>query len=268
MSVYTKGPITLRLGDYRETLADVEPDAVITDPPYGARTHAGHNAGVSGTKSAKGGRAARRAGELETQDAWIDGSQRQTLSYGEWCGAHVAAFAGWAAQCRGWVCVMSCDGLAPYYRARLEAGGRCGFAPLPIVIPGMTVRLMGDGPSSWSVSLNVARPRGAPFSKWGTLPGYYCAPREAGHIGGKPLAIMRAIVRDYSRPGDLVCDPCAGGATTLIAAALEGRRAIGAELDPDTYEKACARIERTALTPPLPGLERAPMDGTQEGLDL
>ena len=29
----------------------------------------------------------------------------------------------------------------------------------------------------------------------------------------------------------------------------------GAELDPETFEKACARIERTALTPPLPGLE-------------
>ena len=77
---------------------------------------------------------------------------------------------------------------------------------------------------------------------------------------------MRALVRDYSRPGDLVCDPCAGGATTLIAAALEGRRAIGAELDPETYALACARIERTALTPPLPGLDCEPMDGEQGSL--
>jgi len=40
-------------------------------------------------------------------------------------------------------------------------------------------------------------------------------------IGGKPMWLMRALVRDYSRPGNLVCDPCAGGATTLIAAAIE-----------------------------------------------
>ena len=55
---------------------------------------------------------------------------------------------------------------------------------------------------------------------------------------------MQAIVRDYSRPGDLICDPCAGGATTLIAAATEGRRAVGAEMDPKTYALAQARIAK------------------------
>ena len=39
--------IDLRLGDYREVMQDVEPDAVIVDPPYGARTHAGHRDGVA-----------------------------------------------------------------------------------------------------------------------------------------------------------------------------------------------------------------------------
>ena len=61
---------------------------------------------------------------------------------------------------------------------------------------------------------------------------------------------MRALVRDYTRPGDLVCDPCAGGATTLLAAAIEGRRAIGAELDPSTHAKAMRRIAR-GYTPDL-----------------
>ena len=41
VDVYVKGPVELRCGDYRDVLADVEPDAVITDPPYGARTHTG-----------------------------------------------------------------------------------------------------------------------------------------------------------------------------------------------------------------------------------
>ena len=54
---------------------------------------------------------------------------------------------------------------------------------------------------------------------------------------------MRAIVRDYSRPGDLIVDPCAGGSTTLLAAAIEGRRAIGAEIDEATYYKAVKRLE-------------------------
>jgi len=59
---------------------------------------------------------------------------------------------------------------------------------------------------------------------------------------------MRAIVRDYSRPGELVCDPCAGGGTTLLAAVLEGREAIGTELDPKTFELAVARL-RKGYTP-------------------
>ena len=73
--------------------------------------------------------------------------------------------------------------------------------------------------------------------------------------GGKPLWLMRAIIRDYTRPGDLVCDPCAGGGTTLLAAAIEGRRAIGAEMNPDTHSKATARIA-AGYTPNM--LERLP----------
>lgn len=76
---------------------------------------------------------------------------------------------------------------------------------------------------------------------------------------------MRAIIRDYTRPGDLVVDPCAGGGTTLLAAVMEGRRAIGAEMDPATFDKAVARL-RKGFTTPLPGMEAPRME--QTGLDL
>jgi tRNA G10 N-methylase Trm11 len=55
---------------------------------------------------------------------------------------------------------------------------------------------------------------------------------------------MRALVRDYSRPGDLVCDPCCGAGTTLRAAIEEGRRAIGGDIDAGRLAHArkwCAR---------------------------
>lgn len=56
---------------------------------------------------------------------------------------------------------------------------------------------------------------------------------------------MRTLVRHYSRPGDLIAEPHAGSGTTpLAAAAIEGRRAVGAEMDPTTYEKARDRIAR------------------------
>ncbi|MBK8173162.1 MAG: hypothetical protein IPK60_22905 [Sandaracinaceae bacterium] len=61
---------------------------------------------------------------------------------------------------------------------------------------------------------------------------------------------MRAIVRDYTRPGDLVCDPCFGGCTTGLASMLEGRRFVGAEMDPKHFEIARKRLAR-GWTPPL-----------------
>lgn len=144
---------------------------------------------------------------------------------------------------------MSCSELASAWRAEMERHGRTTFAPIPCVMRGMTVRLAGDGPSSWAVWLNVSRPKS--LSKWGTLDGaYVTGPGERVHVGGKPLALMRAIVRDYTKPGDLIVDPCAGAASTLIAALAEGRSAIGAEVDTSTYELAQRRLAN-GYTPDL-----------------
>lgn len=203
--------IDLRHGRYQDALADVECDALICDPPYSARTHAGHDHAVRDSRG-------------------LDGDRR-TISYAPWSQADVDLFVDhFAPRTNGWLAVMSDHRLIPAYEAAFERHGLVTFQPIPCIIPGMTVRLCGDGPSSWAVYLNVARPKR--LSKWGTLPGAYYFPRgKVVRIGGKPLAMMRAIVLDYSREGDLVCDPCAGGGTTLIAADLEGRRAVGSESD-------------------------------------
>lgn len=136
----------------------------------------------------------------------------------------------------------------PYNEKELQRAGRYVFAPLPQVTTNRSVRLAGDGPATWTTWITVARPRSKEYARWGALPGAYVdgvGSRVAGEVrGAKQLPLMRAIVRDYSRPGDLVCDPCAGGATTLLASAMEGRRAIGAEMDPETFVKAVKRLEK------------------------
>lgn len=211
--------VDLRLGRYQDGLADVEMvDAVITDPPYGARTHSG-NAGLGDV-----GRAT-----LDAYAHWTPDDVRQLVEF-------------WAPRCRGWLaCMTSHDLVMPYIEA-YESAGLYPFAPVPIIQK--RVRIVGDGPSSWAVYLMVARPKTKQFARWGTLPGSYeAAVVKSGIVnGGKPVDLMRALVRDYSKPGDLVCDPCAGGGTTLAAARLEGRNAIGAEMDPDTHAKAAERL--------------------------
>ena len=247
-------------GRWQDALADVETcDSIISDPPYSERTHSGHD---SGANLANRGDWARSDGKRDRCRA------RMEISYTSWGSDEIGAFVQeWARRSRGWFVALSDSDLCGEYRREFELHGLTGFHPLPCVIRGMTVRLSGDGPSSWAIYANVARPKS--LAKWGTLPGAYASGQgERAHIGGKPLALMRAIVRDYSRPGDLIVDPCAGGGTTLLAAVMEGRRAIGTEMDPETFEKAVKRLRR-GYTPDLfstveddrPAAEQAEMFG-------
>ena len=232
-----EGVIDLRLGRYQDVLADVsEVSTVICDPPYSARTHEGHDDGANLADKKTFGHV-RSNGKVDAYRA------RTKIDYETWGEREINSFVEeWAGRCAGWFCCMSDSDSCGIWRAAFESSGLTGFQPVPCVMPGMTVRMAGDGPSSWAVYLNVARPKS--LVRWGTLPGaYQGAPDRGGHIGGKPLWLMNAIIRDYSRPGDLICDPCAGGGTTLIAAASQGRKAIGAEMDPVTHAKAMRRIE-------------------------
>ena len=239
------GMMELRCGPWETSLADVlSVDATITDPPYGSKTHSGQ-------------RHERRSSNYGDNRLSARG-----IGYKHWTPVLVECFVrAWADRTNGWMACMTSHDLIGAYEDAYLSMDRYQFAPLSCIVPiacvqdGMNVRLAGDGPSNWTVHLMVSRPRTRQYSTWGTLRGaYHGPPTDVGEnrldrskravAGGKPLWLMRAIVRDYTRPGDLVCDPCAGGGTTLLAAAMEGRRAIGAELDPSTFDKAILRLQR------------------------
>lgn len=214
------GDATLYLGDCMEILPTLpKVDAVITDPPYSARTHYGHDAAGAG---------------------------RQHLGYAALSEATVDALCNlYAKGCDGWVVWMTDHTLATRIEAALQGAGRYVFAPLPYFHAGRSVRLTGDGPSSWTDWIVVARTKAQ--SKWGTLPGGYVAGPgwdDKARMGGKPTLLMDALVRDYSRAGDLVLDSHMGAGTTGVAALRNGRRFIGCEVDPDIFDIACRRIEQ------------------------
>ena len=69
--------------------------------------------------------------------------------------------------------------------------------------------------------------------------GYYAGPEALRLASGArfhkqqaPLSLLGRIVLSSSKPGDVVFDPFSGTGTTLVAAAMTGRRGIGVEVDP------------------------------------
>lgn len=64
------------------------------------------------------------------------------------------------------------------------------------------------------------------------------------HPTQKPLELMLWLVRSYSRPRQLVLDPFTGSGSTLVAARMTGRRAIGIEFDERYCEIAANRLRQ------------------------
>lgn len=82
----------------------------------------------------------------------------------------------------------------------------------------------------------------------GPFPGCYHVPvdpREKAHRTGKPIALLRQLVR-MAPPDGLVLDPFAGSGSTGIGALLEGRRFVGFERDAAIADSAQARLARFA----------------------
>ena len=68
------------------------------------------------------------------------------------------------------------------------------------------------------------------------------------HHNQKPLKLMERIVRASSEPGDVVWEPFGGLCTAAIAALRSGRRCVSAEISPEYYERARARLEEERAT--------------------
>jgi DNA modification methylase len=65
---------------------------------------------------------------------------------------------------------------------------------------------------------------------------------NVAHPTEKAVSVLQPLIRSFSRPGDLVLDPFSGSGSTLVAAALSGRRYFGIDLEAKYVDLARRRL--------------------------
>ena len=81
---------------------------------------------------------------------------------------------------------------------------------------------------------------------WRIANGHHAA-RKTGHNAPFATALAEGVVRAWSKPGDMVCDPYTGSGTTAVAALALGRRFVGSELMPKYHRIATERVSLAQL---------------------
>jgi len=99
-------------------------------------------------------------------------------------------------------------------------------------------------------------------------PGYHVVPGRVWHTDAsrskhrdshpcsRRLSHVRWLLDRFSEPQDMILDPFAGAGTTLLAAMLTGRGAIGIEIDEKFCQQAATRLEQVIQIGGLFGDER------------
>jgi DNA modification methylase len=102
---------------------------------------------------------------------------------------------------------------------------------------------------------------------------FYCTKASKSDRGAynnhptvKPLDLMRYLCRLVCRPGGIVLDPFVGSGTTLLAARMEGTRAIGIERDEKYCKIAVQRLaQQTIFQQPNTNIGRPDAAPTNDG---
>jgi site-specific DNA-methyltransferase (adenine-specific) len=239
--------VELRLGDYLgveglPALAGGSIDVAITDPPFDARTH---RAALEGPSNRRGR------------------SVAGALPFGPLADAELEEVAHQLARVtRRWIVVFSAERHLEAWARALELAGaavvRFGLALRTNPRPQMT----GDRPAPPADHLVIAHGPDIPLrwnggghsAVWPSPPARF---DEGGqlHPTQKPLALIRALLEDFSDPDELVLDPFAGSGTTAVACRELGRRFLGWEISPEYHATAVRRIGMTREQLRLPAAD-------------
>jgi DNA modification methylase len=224
---FQSSTITLYHGDCREILPQLElADLVVTDPPYGVawKSHRGAHEVLIGDD-----------GSLELS-SWLTLTLRHLRR-----GRHAYIFG---------LATTDIEPTVPF----------CGLTEL---IWNKGVMGLGDITSPWGPSHEKILFGVQEISKANRAKGYgvtaarlrkgsilsFMRPHSSQtlrHPTEKPVDLLRVLIESSSTFGELVLDPFAGVGSTLEAALLEGRRAIGIEIDERYCEIAATRLSNAS----------------------
>lgn len=145
---------------------------------------------------------------------------------------------------RRWVAIFSDVEGAHLWRGALEDAGLDYVRTMAWIKPGCSPQFTGDRPAAGYEVIVLAHQPGRKRWNGGGRAGVYehPAPQQREHPTAKPLALMEALVSDFTDPGELVLDPFAGSGTTGVACKRLGRRFLGYERDPRYHAIATRRI--------------------------
>ena len=229
---YDRDGITIYCGDCRDVLPHLPPasvDLVLTDPPYGVAYSTGHRQRVARSST-------RLAHDLATSPLLNDTATALVPLLNDTATAYVFA------------APKRLDDVLPIVRTIGDVPnvlcwdkGNCTAGDLETTY----------GPQ-WEAIIYARRAR-VPlvggrdrdvlkFSRGNTA--------QYHHPTQKPTDLLRYLIRRH--PPGLVLDPFMGSGSTLVAAQLEGRRAIGIELEERYCEIAVRRLQQAVL--PLEGV--------------
>jgi site-specific DNA-methyltransferase (adenine-specific) len=240
---YSDERATLYRGDALGVLAalpDASVDALVTDPPYSSGGMVRGDRAGNDTKSKYSGYAGKQPDHAE-----FSGDNRDQRGYAYW----LALWLGESLRVvkPGGVALLFTDWRQlPSTTDAIQAGGYVWRGIVPWYKP-------VSRPTSGRFTANCE------YVVWGSagpmptddlsapcFPGFYQAspPRDREHLTQKPVDVMRSLVKIVP-VGGVVLDPFMGSGTTGVAAMIEGRGFIGAEMT-EHYAEIAERRIRTA----------------------
>lgn len=210
---YSDEHVTLYHGDCREIDAWLNADVLVTDPPYGIAYESNWN---SDKRNRKQGRPIHGDNDTAVRD-WVleQWGERPAIVFGRW------------------------DAPRPVnVRARLVwdkgNGVSMGDLKMPWGRSEEEIYVLGHGFSGKRESNVIRVPKQSSQDR--TRP---------DHPTPKPVGLMELLIAKC--PPGVIADPFAGSGSTLVAAKLQGCRAIGVEVDERYCAMIAARLTQDAL---------------------